>query len=361
MTVPADTHPDRSRLGLPDGFLFLFVFDFNSVEKRKNPRGLIDAYLRAFPEPSEGTGLVLKTVNGERHPHAFSELLAAAGDRSDIIVMDRYLSAADRDALVASCDCYVSLHRSEGFGLTVAEAMLLGKPVIATAYGGVTDFVTEETAFPVRYERVLVGDGAAPYAPDESWAEPDLITPRRSCGPLSLILGSRLPEPPMGATSCASTTARPRQEKRWPSGCATSAPIRAQSTASRWSAPARRRSCPTPCWPAHQTLELLRERPAAVPRGPRGIVQRSLRRISRGEADVRRKADEALWWSIEASSVVNIERNLEAVQTVQRQEKELLALQRDLKILSAELDEVRASLGRVVAQQREGADDVRRG
>ena len=353
VTVPADTQPDRSRLGLPDGFLFLFVFDFNSVEKRKNPRGLIEAYLRAFPEPSADTSLVLKTVNGERHPHAFSEMIQTAGDRADIIVIDRYLSAADRDALVASCDCYASLHRSEGFGLTVAEAMLLGKPVIATAYGGVTDFVTEETAFPVRYERVLVGEGAAPYAPDESWAEPDLDHAAEA-------MRTVVADPGLAAARAANGRDFVRQHHS-PAAAGEAMAERLRHLGAHSGTddtkptepPADAPELPDAMLARTQTLELLRERPAAAPSGPRGAVQRLLRRISRGEADVRRKADEALWWSIEASSVVNIERNLEAVQTVQRQEKELLALQRELKILRAELDDVRASLGRVVVQQRE--------
>src|SRR5207249_3990322 len=121
---------------------FLFMFDFFSTVQRKNPVGLIEAFCRAF-EPGEGPQLVLKTINGIRRPHALEEVLWAARGRPDIHVLDRSLTARERDALVTSCNCYVSLHRSEGFGLPLAECMALGKPVIGTAFSGMTDFMTE--------------------------------------------------------------------------------------------------------------------------------------------------------------------------------------------------------------------------
>ena len=88
--------------------------------------------------------------------------------------MDAYVTGAEKNAMLASCDCYVSLHRSEGFGLTVAEAMLLGKPVIATRYGGTLEFMNDENSYLVRWEPTAVGEGAYPYSPEDIWAEPDL-------------------------------------------------------------------------------------------------------------------------------------------------------------------------------------------
>ena len=129
---PGDVQLD---LGLPDGFRFLFMFDFFSTIQRKNPVGLVEAFRLAF-EPGEGPQLVIKTINGVHRPHALEQLLWAARGRPDIHVIDRSLGARERDALVTGCDCYVSLHRSEGFGLTLAECMALGKPVIATAFSG---------------------------------------------------------------------------------------------------------------------------------------------------------------------------------------------------------------------------------
>ena len=125
----------RAQLGLPEGFLFLFSFDFLSVFERKNPLGLVEAFKQAFA-PGEGPTLVLKSINGDQKLSALEELRLATADRDDILVVDRYLSAAEKNALTATCDAYVSLHRSEGFGLTMAEAMTLGKPVIATGYSG---------------------------------------------------------------------------------------------------------------------------------------------------------------------------------------------------------------------------------
>jgi glycosyltransferase involved in cell wall biosynthesis len=160
-------------LGLPDGFRFLFMFDFFSTIQRKNPVGLIHAFQRAF-EPGEGQQLVIKTINGVHRYEALEEVLAAAGGRPDIHVVDRSLSGPERDALVAGCDCYVSLHRSEGFGLTLAECMALGKPVIGTGFSATTDFMTEDNSYPVGYELTRVGADCEIYPPDGTWAEPDL-------------------------------------------------------------------------------------------------------------------------------------------------------------------------------------------
>jgi len=93
--------------------------------------------------------------------------------------VDGFLSEAERNRLTASCDCYVSLHRSEGFGLTMAEAMYLGKPVIATAYSGNMDFMNESNALLVDYDRVPIGEDAGPYGPDGEWADPDLADAAR--------------------------------------------------------------------------------------------------------------------------------------------------------------------------------------
>jgi len=117
--------------------------------------------------------LVLKCINGETRRPLFAELQQACQGRSDIVIMNKYLDSDKSAALMALCDCYVSLHRSEGLGLTIAEAMSLGKPVIATAYSGNLDFMTPETSFMVPWTKVKVGSGAEAYDPRASWAEPD--------------------------------------------------------------------------------------------------------------------------------------------------------------------------------------------
>lgn len=161
------------RLGVRDGFLFLFVFDYLSTVQRKNPVGLIEAFGRAF-EPGEGPQLLIKTINAPLRPLAEEELLWAAHGRDDIHVVDRSLSGADLGALMASCDCYVSLHRAEGFGLTMAEAMAAGKPVIATGYSGNVDFMNAENSYLVDYEIGRVGPDCEIYPPEGEWAQPSV-------------------------------------------------------------------------------------------------------------------------------------------------------------------------------------------
>jgi len=159
--------------GLPAAFTFLFCFDYQSVLARKNPLGCIEAFLRAFPEPGDAV-LVLKSINAEHSPDDHGRVRGAAEGHPHVVLLDRYLDPADKDRLLASCDCYVSLHRSEGFGLTLAEAMFLGKPVVATAYSGNLDYMTPENSYLVDCALTPVGPGAEPYPADAEWADPDL-------------------------------------------------------------------------------------------------------------------------------------------------------------------------------------------
>ena len=177
ITLPVEMAPleavPRAELNLPEGFLFLYSFDHHSVFERKNPLGVIEAYKRSF-KPEDGAALVVKSINGSGAAEHHASLFAAADDRPDVHIIDGYLSSRRKDLMVASCDCYVSLHRAEGFGLTMAEAMYLGKPVIATGYSGNLDFMTEDNSFLVPYELVEIGPGADPYPASGQWAEPDI-------------------------------------------------------------------------------------------------------------------------------------------------------------------------------------------
>src|SRR5262249_15651963 len=143
----------RAQLGLPDGFVFLFSFDFHSVYDRKNPEGLIAAYTRAF-EPDDGATLVIKSINGAPHPSDLQRLRFAARRRPDIVLIDDYVDAHRVQGLLERSDCFVSLHRAEGFGLHLAAAMAAGTPVIATSYSGNVDFMDDDSAFLVPYELV---------------------------------------------------------------------------------------------------------------------------------------------------------------------------------------------------------------
>jgi len=169
----AATPAGRSDLGLPEGYVFLFCFDMMSIVERKNPFGLIEAFSRAF-EPGEGPQLVIKAVNSALKQPDLERMKWVAAKRPDITILDRYLTADANRALMGACDCYVSLHRSEGFGLTMAEAMALGKPVIATGYSGNMGFMREDTAYLVPWSPGEVPVATDPYPHHARWAEPDL-------------------------------------------------------------------------------------------------------------------------------------------------------------------------------------------
>lgn len=172
MEFPAVRPLPRSRFGLTDGrFVFLFVFDMASRMPRKNPLGLIDAFRRAF-RPDEPVDLVIKTSRGEHHPEEFAKLKAAC-EANGVKLIDSVLPRAEVLALLKCCDCFASLHRSEGVGFGLAEAMVLGKPVVASGYSGNLDFMTDDTAYLVRCGRTACGPGVDPYPPDMLWGDPD--------------------------------------------------------------------------------------------------------------------------------------------------------------------------------------------
>jgi glycosyltransferase involved in cell wall biosynthesis len=170
--------PLPSELEFEGKFMFLFCFDFFSVVERKNPIGLIEAFKQAFA-PGEGPILLIKSLNGHRHMAELEKLKYARGDRADIILRDEYLTAAQKQALTARCDCYVSLHRAEGFGLTMAEAMLQGKPTIATRYSGNLEFMNDANSFLCGYDRCRIRAGWGPYPPNTPWAEPRIAEAAR--------------------------------------------------------------------------------------------------------------------------------------------------------------------------------------
>jgi glycosyltransferase involved in cell wall biosynthesis len=164
----------RTEVGIPQGFVFGFMFDARSTMVRKNPDGLITAFCRAF-DPGEGPLLVIRVINGGWDRTA-EKLGSLASGRRDIVVVDKFLSpelAAEWTGLV---DCYVSLHRSEGFGLTIAEAMSWGTPVVATGYSGNMDFTTADNAFLVDWSPASVPPGNPSYPAGGHWAEPDLAS-----------------------------------------------------------------------------------------------------------------------------------------------------------------------------------------
>jgi glycosyltransferase involved in cell wall biosynthesis len=168
-----DSQQAREALSLPSNrFVFLYMFDFRSVMERKNPLGLIRAFRRAFGDRTDVL-LVLKTTNGNVAA-AGRPVFEAAQGAANVRIIDAAVPRAQIEDLIAACDCYVSLHRSEGFGVTIAEAMGFGKPVIATGYAGNMEFTRPENSLLVRYDLVTLDRDFGPYRRGTSWAEPDL-------------------------------------------------------------------------------------------------------------------------------------------------------------------------------------------
>jgi glycosyltransferase involved in cell wall biosynthesis len=165
---------DRARLGLPvDRFLFLFLYDLNSYSARKNPQAVLAAF-RASGLAARGAALVIKVQNAAENPADFAALQAAVRDLPDTVLITGTLTRADIYELELACDCFVSLHRSEGFGLAVAETMYLGKPVISTDWSATAEYVTPENGCPVRCTLVPIAENHGPYVKGQLWAEPDI-------------------------------------------------------------------------------------------------------------------------------------------------------------------------------------------
>ncbi|PTX97732.1 glycosyltransferase [Opitutus sp. ER46] len=164
----------RAALGLPaDTYLFLTLFDLNSYAARKNPRAVISAF-RESGLAGRGAALVIKVQNVAGNPADFAALQQSVHDLPGTVLLTETMSRADVYALEAACDCFVSLHRSEGFGLSVAESMFLGKPVISTDWSATAEFVTPENGCPVRVRLVTLEQNHGPYAKGSTWAEPDV-------------------------------------------------------------------------------------------------------------------------------------------------------------------------------------------
>jgi Glycosyl transferases group 1 len=157
----------------PSAFLFLVMYDALSVQERKNPLGAIAAFRQAFPQP-RGVGLVVRVNHASTRPDEVAIVRRAVEDTPGAVLIDRPMSRADAQALQASCDAFVSLHRSEGFGLNIAEAMLSGKPVVATGWSGNMDFTTPWNACLVDYTLVTLDRDHGPYRRGNRWAEPDV-------------------------------------------------------------------------------------------------------------------------------------------------------------------------------------------
>ncbi len=170
---PLNPAYDRNYFGLPEhAFLFLNMFDSFSYASRKNPRAAIEAFKQAFGGDDTTVGLVIKLNNADEA--AVAEIRAFTEGHRNIYVLARTFDRDEINALIASCDAAVSLHRSEGLGLLCEEAMYFGKAVIATNWSGNTDFMTEDTACLVDCRLEDIGQDIGPYKAWQKWAVPDI-------------------------------------------------------------------------------------------------------------------------------------------------------------------------------------------
>jgi glycosyltransferase involved in cell wall biosynthesis len=164
----------RPKFGLPAGqFLFLFLYDLNSYSERKNPAAVIEAFRRSGLA-GRGAALVIKVHNTAGNPVDFAGLQATAAELPGTVLIARTLTRAEVYELESACDCFVSLHRSEGFGLALAECMYLGKPVISTDWSATAEFIHAANGCPVRAGLVTLDRNHGPYAKGQIWAAPDV-------------------------------------------------------------------------------------------------------------------------------------------------------------------------------------------
>ncbi len=185
IAIQPDASITRQYFGLPDHrFLFLFTFDPRSTSARKNPLGLMEAFKDAFPAQEDAPILVIKTYGLSNFPQLHQAMLNSIQNHN-IILIDQYMSRTEVTSLMNICDAYVSLHRSEGFGMALAESMYLGKPVIATGWSGNMDYMSIANSYPVNYDLVPISLDHHQYQDLESiinlyppdsctWADPNL-------------------------------------------------------------------------------------------------------------------------------------------------------------------------------------------
>jgi glycosyltransferase involved in cell wall biosynthesis len=173
VSLPPLSFAPRKKRGREAETVFFFMFDFRSFATRKNPEGVVQAFLQAFPAGTEKVRLVIKTQAGAASAVSWRRLSALCTDPR-IELRDVSVPREALLAMIAEADVFVSLHRSEGFGRGPAEAMLLERPVIATGYSGTTDFISADCAYVVSHSLRPVLPDQYPGVDGQSWAEPDI-------------------------------------------------------------------------------------------------------------------------------------------------------------------------------------------
>jgi glycosyltransferase involved in cell wall biosynthesis len=196
----------RADFGLPDdAFLTLVSFSLASSFERKNPLGAIAAFREAFGQRTDRV-LCLKVLHSDHAPADLARLVATIDGAPNIRLETRLLPEADSHALTQCADVVLSLHRSEGFGLVPAEAMLLGRPVVATDFSGTTDFIDSGCAMPVPYRLIPARDPRGVFeAPGADWADADIGAAAQA---LRLLAGDPALRARIGAAGRAAAMAR---------------------------------------------------------------------------------------------------------------------------------------------------------
>jgi glycosyltransferase involved in cell wall biosynthesis len=184
LTVPLYANLDRSAIKNgrkyyninKDVFLFTVAYDCNSFVSRKNPQAAVQAFMKAFSPQDSNVGLLLKLSNFEKHKDHFEELQKILEPYPNIYYICKYLSNDEMRTLIQVSDTYVSLHRSEGFGLVPMEAMALGTPVISTAWSGNMEYMNHMNTALVGYTLVPVAGQYVGSTPGDGlvWADPDV-------------------------------------------------------------------------------------------------------------------------------------------------------------------------------------------
>lgn len=169
-----ETTNDEDALHFYDNkhFNFLFIFDYNSSIERKNVINLINVFRETFDVTENNAFLTIKTSRSAKFPIEKEQILQAIGDSKKIKIVEKIFDKNALNYVISNCDSYISLHRSEGFGLTMAEAMYFGKPVIATGYSGNLQFMSDENSFLVEAEKVSYGSNDLNYSSNTIWSEP---------------------------------------------------------------------------------------------------------------------------------------------------------------------------------------------